>query len=232
MKGPAHGRADLSVAWFGRAPRRRPSAAVDRPRWRPDRVPRAAGFAHLTARSILAWNVGAGLYLTLAFVLFATTPVEGIAARAEREEAGEWTIFAITVAGIIFSFVALLGEFSATKDLQGIARSLHVTLVVTTLLVSWLMTHTTFALRYAHEFYERRDGSEEIAGGLEFPGERRPDYLDFFYFALVIGMTFQVSDVQITSRHLRRLAALHGFLSFVFNTVILALTVNIAASLL
>jgi len=185
-----------------------------------------------TTRAILAWVAGSGIYLVLAFILFAVTSAEQIAAHAEREEAGEWTIFGITVAGVIFSFAALLHEFSATKDLQGFERNVHIGLVVVTLMVSWLVTHTTFALRYAHEFYERRDGSEDITGGLEFPGEHRPDYLDFFYFALVIGMTFQVSDVQITSRHLRRLAALHGFLSFVFNTVILALTVNIAAGLL
>ena len=71
-----------------------------------------------------------------------------------------------------------------------------------------------------------------IAGGLEFPSEKRPDYLDFMYFSLVLGMTFQVSDVQITARKFRRLAAAHGLLSFLFNTIILALTVNIAAGLL
>ncbi len=75
-------------------------------------------------------------------------------------------------------------------------------------------------------------GGVGIVGGLEFPGERRPDYLDFMYFALVLGMTFQVSDVQITSRKFRRLAAVHGLLSFLYNTIILALTLNIAAGLL
>jgi uncharacterized membrane protein len=101
-----------------------------------------------------------------------------------------------------------------------------------TLFVSWLMTHVTFAFRYAHEYYEIDGGSTGIAGGLEFPGEKRPDYLDFMYFSLVLGMTFQVSDVQITARKFRRLAAVHGLLSFLFNTIILALTVNIAAGLL
>ena len=71
-----------------------------------------------------------------------------------------------------------------------------------------------------------------FAGGLEFPGEKQPDYLDFLYFSLVLGMTFQVSDVQITARKFRRLATLHGLLSFLFNTIILALTVNIAGGLL
>ena len=91
------------------------------------------------------------------------------------------------------------------------------------------MTHATFALRYAHEYYERRAGCDQVEGGLEFPQEDRPDYLDFTYFSLVLGMTFQVSDVQITSRKLRRLATLHGLISFLFNTIIVALTVNLAA---
>jgi uncharacterized membrane protein len=105
-------------------------------------------------------------------------------------------------------------------------------MVVLTLLLSWLMLQTTFAFRYAHEFYTISPGRNDPDGGLTFPDEPEPDYFDFLYFSLVLGMTFQVSDVQITARKLRRLAALHGLLSFLFNAVIIALTVNIAASLL
>jgi len=94
------------------------------------------------------------------------------------------------------------------------------------------MTHTSFAFRYAHEYYQVDPGGTGIAGGLDFPGEKRPDYLDFMYFSLVLGMTFQVSDVGITARKLRRLATVQGLLSFLFNTIILALSVNIAAGLL
>jgi len=94
------------------------------------------------------------------------------------------------------------------------------------------MTHVTFAFRYAHEYYARDQGGPEADGGLDFPAEKHPDYFDFLYFSLVLGMTFQVSDVQITSRKLRRVAALHGLMSFLFNTVIVALTVNNAAGLL
>jgi uncharacterized membrane protein len=104
--------------------------------------------------------------------------------------------------------------------------------VAFTLLASWLMMQASFALRYAHEYYSRSPGRPDIDGGLSFPSEDHPDYMDFMYFALVLGMTFQVSDVQITSRKLRRLAALHGLLSFLFNTIIVALTVNLAAGLL
>lgn len=185
-----------------------------------------------TTRAILAWDIGAIAFLVLSAFLFATERLDRMAADAEAQEEGEWTIFWLTVAAVIFSFAAILGEFADTKAMPSTQRNLHIALVAVTLFVSWLMTHTTFAFRYAHEYYEVDRSSSGIVGGLEFPGERRPDYLDFLYFALVLGMTFQVSDVQITSRKFRRLAAAHGLLSFLFNTIILALTVNIAAGLL
>ncbi len=155
-----------------------------------------------------------------------------MAANARAQEEGEWTIFWVTLGVVLASFVAVLGEFSGSKDLPSSVRGFHVALVVYTLLASWLFTHIAFCFRYAHEYYSSSSDSDIVDGGLEFPGEKSPDYLDFAYFSIVLGMTFQVSDVQITSRKLRRLAAAHGLLSFLFNTVIIALTVNIAASLL
>lgn len=152
-------------------------------------------------------------------------------ADAEAQEEGQWTVFWVMLFGAAASFAALAYEFSGLKDLPAFERGLRVALVATTLLLSWLLAHTTFALAYAHEWYER-DDTGALRRGLAFPGEDRPDYLDFLYFAAGIGMTFQVSDVQVTSRHLRRLALLHGLVSFLFNTVIVALTVNIAAGLL
>ncbi len=183
-------------------------------------------------RAVIAWDVGVVVFLALSAFLFTTERASRMRIDAERQEEGEWTIFWLTMAATGFSFAAIVGEFSNTKDLPSAQKGLHVGLVAVTLLVSWLMTHTTFAFRYAHEFYEAPPGSETVDGGLQFPGEEQPDYLDFMYFSLVLGMTFQVSDVQITSRKLRRLAAVHGLLSFLFNTIILALTVNIAAGLL
>jgi uncharacterized membrane protein len=138
----------------------------------------------------------------------------------------------ITLVAVTASFAASVVEFSATKDAANDIRASLVALVACTLVISWLLTHAFFALRYAHEYYDRAEDTGELDGGLDFPGKLPPDYWDFFYFALVLGMTFQVSDVQITSRKLRRLATLHGLLSFLFNTVIIALTVNIGASLL
>jgi uncharacterized membrane protein len=133
---------------------------------------------------------------------------------------------------VIVSFVAVSGEFAAIKGAGSGQKAWQITLVAATLFLSWLMTHVTFAFRYAHEFYARDLGGPDVDRGLDFPEEQEPDYLDFLYFALVLGMTFQVSDVQITSRKLRRVATLHGLLSFLFNTVIVAFTVNIAAGLM
>lgn len=185
-----------------------------------------------STRAILAWDLGVLAYLGLAATLFTTERASRMEADTEAQQEGEWTIFWVTVAAVAFSFVAIIGAFSGTKDMEPARKSLHVGLVAVTLLLSWLMTHTTFAFRYAHEFYAHDEGGPEVDGGLEFPGEKRPDYLDFMYFSLVLGMTFQVSDVQITSRKLRRVAAVQGLLSFLFNTIILALTVNLAAGLL
>jgi len=96
---------------------------------------------------------------------------------------------------------------------------------------SWTLTHTTFSFRYAHLFYGDADADPGDDGGLAFPGEPAPDYWDFLYFSFVIGMTCQVSDVQVTSHRIRRLALAHGVLSFLFNTIILALAVNLLASM-
>ena len=183
-------------------------------------------------RAILAWDFGVIVYLAGSAYLFTSERLDHMAADAAAQEEGEWTIFWLTVAVVAFSFAAILGEFADTNNMPPARRNLHVILVAITLFVSWLMTHTSFAFRYAHEFYETDPSGTDITRGLEFPGEKRPDYLDFMYFSLVLGMTFQVSDVQITARKFRRLAAVHGLLSFLFNTIILALTVNIAAGLL
>jgi len=184
---------------------------------------------HPLTRTLLGWDTACLSYLILCAWMFSTPRPGGIEADAERQEDGEWTIFWLTVAAVSVSFAAIIGEFSAAK---GVHAGLRIGLVATTLFLSWLMTHTLFALRYAHEYYELVGPDGAVARGLAFPEDEVPDYWDFFYFSLVLGMTFQVSDVQITSRKLRRLAAAHGLLGFLFNTVILALSVNIGAGLL
>ena len=186
---------------------------------------------HGVPRVIAAWDIGGLLFLCATVVLCSTTPPARMPANADAQQEGEWSIFAITLLGVAASFAAIITGFSGGKDEPEPLRELHVGLVALTLLVSWTVMQATFALRYAHEYYQRSDGVK-LDGGLEFPSDDEPDYWDFAYFSIVLGMTFQVSDVQITSRKLRRVATVHGFLGFVFNTVIIAVTVNIASGFL
>jgi uncharacterized membrane protein len=183
------------------------------------------------ARGILAWDIGAASFLAMALQLFLTRDTEHMPALAEAQRDGEWTIFWMVFLVSVVSFFAVTIELPNMKELNGDQRTLRVVFVAATLILSWLLTHVVFALRYAHEWYAPR-GDGHPREGLEFPGGQPPDYMDFLYFSLVLGMTFQVSDVQITARRLRRLATLHGLIGFLYNTVIIALTVNIAASLL
>lgn len=193
-------------------------------------LPRDLGLA---PRAVFAWDIGAVSLLTLFALLILNEGDDATMARnAEAQQEGEWTVFGITLLGVAISFAALSQVMSSAKDMQGMERKLYIGTVALTLFVSWLVTHVVFALRYAHEYYERQHGASRVDGGLDFPGGLPPDYWDFLYFAMVLGMTFQVSDVQITSRKLRRLATAHGLIGFLFNTVIVALTVNIAATVL
>ncbi len=196
------------------------------------------GWTTLT-RGIVAWDVACVLLLALCAAMFTVERASTMAEDAAAQQEGEWSIFFLVVGATVASFAVILGEFSASKSAPPQLRDLLIGLVCATLFASWLVTHTRCALRYAHEYYAR-DATGQPQAGLDFPpgrpgetsGGPSPDYWDFFYFALVLGMTFQVSDVQISSRKLRRLATLHGLLGFLFNTVILALSVNIGAGLL
>ncbi len=183
-------------------------------------------------RGIVAWDIGTVFYLAVIGWLFSTSPPRRMPANAAAQEDGEWTLFFLVLAGVTISFAAILGEFGSMKTAAAAVKEQKVALVAATLALSWVLTQAVFALRYAHEFYQAAPGGAGIDGGLKFPNEDHPDYWDFFYFSAVLGMTFQVSDVEVTSRKLRRLATLHGLLGFLFNTVIIALTVNLASGLL
>ena len=186
-------------------------------------------------RTIVAWDIGCTAFLLLVAAMFSGERINHMADDAESQEEGEWTVVWLAVAAATASVAALVGDYAAAKDMPSSLHGLHVALVGATLLLSWLMMHVVFTLRYAHEYYARNPSDpsgRNIDGGLEFPGGAPPDYWDFLYFSLGIGMACQVSDVPITSRRLRRLATAHAFISFVFNAVILALSVNFGASLL
>jgi uncharacterized membrane protein len=181
-------------------------------------------------RIVAAWDVGSLFYVLFTLFFFIRTLGRDISADAKRHQEGEWTVFTITLLGAVMSFAAifLFSQAAGHKTHEGISLAF----VIATLILSWATTHITFAYRYAHEYYSYDLGGEDIDRGIEFPHDDRPDYLDFVYFAFVLGMTFQVADCNITAKKLRRLATVQGLIAFLFNTVILALSVNIAASLL
>lgn len=180
-------------------------------------------------RILTAWDVGAGIYLALTYWTMAHAPVSRIRRRACMVDEGALAILLLTALSALASLAAVIAELGHAPNAQGLSGWSEVGLAMGTILVSWLFMHTIFALHYAHEFYG--EGRDDRIGGLMFPGNDEPDYWDFLYFSLVIAMTSQVSDVQIASRWIRRLAGVHGIVSFFFNLTILALTVNMVSNL-
>lgn len=154
---------------------------------------------------------------------------------AKNQDTSLMVIFLVIVFASFISLFAIVLLLRILPNTAGPAYYYHVLLSVGSVACSWLLIHTIFAFRYAHLFYTCQSEEDAIKkkhrGGLLFPNDETPDYLDFAYFSFVIGMTFQVSDVQVSSSTIRRLALLHGLLSFLFNTVILALSINIIAGL-
>ena len=188
----------------------------------------------LPTRLILAWDIGAICFLILAFVTIDRATPQTMRRSAQRQDGSRSTILVIVVAAACASLLAIGFMLKGSKDIPSLILTLHVILAVLTVVTSWVLTHTVFALYYAH-FYYRDDKTSDTstnAEGLDFPGDKEPDYWDFLYFSYVIGMTCQVSDVETTSRSMRRLALIHGVLTFFFNTVILALSINIIAGLI
>jgi uncharacterized membrane protein len=179
---------------------------------------------HAATRVLVGWDIGVGLYLVLACRIMATTDTDGMRRHAARQDEGRIAVLCLTAVAALASLGAIIAELGGASKAPA-----HLALAAITILLSWIFTHTIFALHYAYEYY---DMNSHRGGGLAFPGDEPPDYWDFLYFSLVIGMTSQVSDVAVTSNKIRRMVAGHGVVSFVFNATLLALTVNIAASLL
>lgn len=182
-----------------------------------------------TTRALLAWDLGAGLYLVLAWTMMFRGDVHSVRWRAKQQDDGATVVLALTVVAAVASVAAILLELTGVKSYPPGAQTLRLGLVAVTIMCSWSFVHTAFALHYAHEFYD--DAPKEGPQCLQFPGNPEPDYVDFLYFAFVIGTTAQTADVTIASSPMRRLALLHGIIAFLFNTTLLALMVNIAAGL-
>jgi uncharacterized membrane protein len=176
----------------------------------------------LSTRVLIGWDAGVAFYLIGAVILVAGADVARLRRRAAILDEGRIAILVVVVGAALASLGGILAQLGT-----GRAPS-HLALATITILLSWTFVHVIFALHYAHEFYAEKPRG----GGLTFPGGEEPDYWDFLYFSLVIGMTSQVSDVAVTGRTIRRTVTAHGVVSFLFNAALIALTVNIAASAL
>jgi uncharacterized membrane protein len=183
------------------------------------------------ARAALAWDLGALVYLGLAFWLMQTCGSDRLRVRAARQDDGALVILIIIMLAIASSFASIVGLLNEAKAGARDLKIFSVTLAAATIVLSWTVTQAVFTLHYAHEFYRPSEG-QQLAGGLEFRGDGNPDYWDFFYFATSIGAASQTSDVSIRTKPLRRLVTLHAIISFFFNTAVLALAINLAASLI
>ena len=190
--------------------------------------------AGLPVQVLVAWNVFAATSIAFAWARIMWSNARTSVRTARLEDSSRTAIFLVVIVAALASLFAVGALLVTAKGLDSERAAGHVILAIGTVICSWSLTHTIFTLRYAHLFYQNvRNGPQDTAGfGLEVPGETHPEFLDFAYFSFVVGMTCQVSDVQITSRRIRSTALVHGLLSFIFNTVILALSLNIASGLI
>jgi uncharacterized membrane protein len=179
-------------------------------------------------RAAIGWDGGIVLYLALLLLMALRATPETMHRRAQLEDATRWAFLGLMATTAWFAMFALLGILHDARGAEGRYSVVLTLFAAATIVLSWLFAHTAFAIHYAHDYYT--DQARKKAQGLLFPGdERDPDYWDFLYFSFVVGMTCQVSDVQVATRPWRRLVLAHGVLSFLFNTVVLALSINLLA---
>ena len=176
---------------------------------------------HWADAATVAFDIAAVTFLLSLLPLARGANAEVMRAHSAANDANRELILALTALVTFAVLAAITGELAGARQGEPAA----VAKLIGTLLAAWLFVNSVYALHYAHAFYLGTPKGAD-AGGLEFPGTRTPDYLDFAYFAFTLGMTFQTSDVQVTARPLRRVALLHGFVAFVFNIGVIAFTIN------
>jgi uncharacterized membrane protein len=185
-----------------------------------------------SVRDALAWNIGGLVYLALALRLMFRVNADTIKARAARADESGYIILGMVVIATMASFAAISGLASEAKTAVSGVKMAYLALAAITVVISWTVTQVVFTIHYAHMTYAASIADESTRPGLKFPDDDNPDYWDFLYFATSIGATSQTSDVSIISKPLRRLVTLHAIISFFFNTMVLAVTINIAAGLI
>lgn len=178
----------------------------------------AGGWAEATA---LAFDLAATVFLLSLIPLLKVSGGAVIRRHADANDANRPLVLVVTALVMIVVMAAIAGELPGARagDLAAVAK------LVATLLLIWLFTNFVYALHYAHDFYTTDPGGGDC-GGIDFPGTPEPAYSDFVYFALTLGMTFQTSDTDITSRRVRNVALFHSFTAFLFNIGVIAFTIN------
>jgi uncharacterized membrane protein len=186
----------------------------------------------LLVRIMIAWAAFALSYIITSWIVFFTRKPAQIREHSRQQDGSRLYVFLLILFTSFASLITVL-LLMLSNGAKDIPHIIYIPIAISGMLLSWFMVHTIFGFHYAHLFYgNNTDDASTHAEGLEFPKEKKPDYLDFAYFSFVIGMTFQVSDVDITSRSIRRLVLLHGLLSFGLNTFVVALTINLIAGLM
>ena len=181
-------------------------------------------------RAIVTWDAYSLSLIVMIWITIVSSNPSEVAKTASLQDTGRRTIFVFVIVAAVASVFAVAFELGTAKGLDKAHLTGHIAFSLLTVFSSWVLVHTVFALRYAHNYYGLI-GDEQTKHGLNFPDEDHPDYLDFAYFSFVIGMTSQVSDVTISARSLRRVALIHGLISFGFNAAILGLSINIISGL-
>lgn len=186
-----------------------------------------------STRSILAWDGGSLWFIVTMLRHIRDRSVDHIAAAAKRQDEGQGLILALVLVTCVASLSSVAAELTLAKTDHGLAQGARVSLAALTVAASWFMMQLIFALHYAHQYYSAADSSgvKPFAGGLAFPGEGDPDYWDFLHFAVVLGAAAQTADIAFTSKVMRRTGTMHSLIAFTFNTVVLALAINLLASL-
>jgi uncharacterized membrane protein len=185
---------------------------------------------HAVTRFIIGWNAGAWVYLILALHLMFRSSHASMRSRAIAEDDGRTLVLTLVVLAAIVCLGTIFAQLAVAKSLPEPARNAHIALSVLTVVSSWAFTQVMFAMHYAHVFYAAEAAGSP--GGLDFPGETRPDYADFLYFAAIIGTSAQTADIGLSSRTMRRVGLVHCVLAFFFNATLLALTINIVSGLI
>lgn len=188
----------------------------------------------IATRALLAWNAGALLFIALVGLMIARSSDRSIRERAFLEDDNQWLLLLFGTGAACASIAAIVAELGSVKDIAGLVKALHIGLTALTILSAWTFIHLLFALHYAQEYYARPAGAKggvSARAGLRFPGEKEPTYGDFLYYSFVIGCACATADVETISKVMRRITLAHGVVAFFFNTIVLALTINIGAGL-